>query len=101
VHPTGKVTISGTKVHRNGHSGMVVQGEATIKDSSITANGDSGVVAWKVGGSKGIVTVGEDVECSGNNTSTNPPHCADYKADEAGTFKGLPGHLVLFESAVY
>ena len=42
---TGKATISGTKVHRNGHSGMVVQGEATIKDSSITANGDSGVVA--------------------------------------------------------
>jgi len=38
VRPTGKATISGTKVRRNGTNGVVVKGEATIKGSGVTAN---------------------------------------------------------------
>ena len=96
VEPAGKATISGTKVRRYVQSGVHVEGEATIKDSSITGNVRSGVIAWKADGlCKAICTVGENVDCSGNNTG-NTAIDADFCARQGGTFPGLPDHLVLF-----
>jgi len=97
VGPTGKAAISGTKVRNNQDAGLQVRGEATIKDSSITANRLDGVLACKQGENeegKGIVTVGENVECSGNNTG-NHHGCSDYTALADGTFVGLPRERIL------
>ena len=97
VGPTGKAAISGTKVRNNQDAGLQVRGEATIKDSSITANRLDGVLACKQGENeegKGIVTVGENVECSGNNTGNHPAD-ADYRAHEGGTFPELQDERVV------
>ena len=61
----------------------------------LTASGGSGGVAWKQEESKGIVAIGENVECTGNNT-VNTAFNAEYRAHEGGTFPGLPDHLVRF-----
>lgn len=68
---------------------MQVLGEVPIKDSSVTASGRSGVLAWKEDGCEGIVTVRDNVESSGNNTS-NRANNADYTARAGGTSRG--GH---------
>lgn len=74
---------------------MKVLGEATIKDSIVTANGWSGVIAWKQGeGCKGICTVGENVQCSGNNTR-NRPGRADCVVRAGGQLPGAPPERVL------
>ena len=66
---TGKATISGTKVRRNGKNGVQTMGKTTIMDSTVTANGYSGMLTWKQDeGCKAICTIGDTVECSGNNT---------------------------------
>jgi len=54
-------------------------------------------VAWKVDGSKGICTIGDNVQCSGNNTDNRSMNC-QYRAHQGGTFPGLPNHLVLFNN---
>ena len=43
--------------------------------------------------SAGICTIGENVECNGNNTDNSPDE-ANYKATGGGTFPGLPAHLI-------
>jgi len=74
-----------------------VLGEAWIKDSSVTANVESGFVAWKderEHGSKGICTIGDNVDCSGNNPA-NDPHNADDAAVAGGQLPGAPQERIL------
>ena len=91
----GTVTISGTRIRRNGGIGVMVLGEATIKDSGVTASGRSGVFAWKRNGEcKAICTIGDYVENSGN-VARNDPYSADYVTRADGQLPGAPQERVL------